>query len=64
MVNADDGRLSPPTAQFATCQAEQLAENLLPSLRGESARAFSYTSRGQFATIGHQPRSSVYGCPD
>ncbi len=54
VVNAHDGRLSPPTAQFATCQAEQLAENLLRSLRGESARAFSYTSRGQFATIGHQ----------
>ena len=54
VVNAHDGRLSPPTAQFATRQAEQLAENLLRSLRGEPTRAFSYTSRGQFATIGHQ----------
>ena len=54
VVNAHDGRLSPPTAQFATRQAEQLAENLLRSLRGGPTRAFSYKSRGQFATIGHQ----------
>ena len=54
VVNAQDGRLSPPTAQFATRQAERLAENLLRSLSGEPARPFSYRSRGQFATIGHQ----------
>ncbi len=54
VVNAHDGQLSPPTAQFATRQAEQLAENLLRSLRGDPPRPFSYTSRGQFATIGHQ----------
>ena len=54
VVNAHDGRLSPPTAQFATRQAEQLAENLLRNLRGEPARPFSYKSRGQFSTIGHQ----------
>ena len=54
VVNAHDGRLSPPTAQFATRQAEQLAENLLRSLRGEPTVPFSYKSRGQFSTIGHQ----------
>ena len=54
VVNAHDGRLSPPTAQFATRQAEQLAENLLRSLSGEPAQPFSYRSRGQFSTIGHQ----------
>ncbi len=54
VVNARDGRRSPPTAQFATRQAEQLAGNLLRSLRGEPTRPFSYRSRGQFATIGHQ----------
>jgi len=54
VVNTHDGRLSPPTAQFATRQAEQPAENLLRSLRGEPTRPFSYKSRGQFATIGHQ----------
>ena len=53
-VNAYDGRLSPPTAQFATRQAEQLAENLVRSLRGEPTLPFSYRSRGQFSTIGHQ----------
>ena len=54
VVNAHDDRLSPPTAQFATRQAEQLAENLLRNLSGEPPRPFSYRSRGQFATIGHQ----------
>ena len=62
VVNAHDGRLSPPTAQFATRQAEQLAENLLRSLRGEPTRPFSYRSRGQFATVGHQRAvAKVYG---
>ena len=54
VVNAHDGGRSPPTAQFATRQAEQLAENLLRSLRGEPTVPFSYKSRGQFSTIGHQ----------
>ena len=62
VVNANDGRLSPPTAQFAVRQAEQLAENLLRSLRGEPARPFSYRSRGQFSTIGHQQAvAEVFG---
>ncbi|MCH7779018.1 MAG: NAD(P)/FAD-dependent oxidoreductase [Gemmatimonadetes bacterium] len=62
VVNAHDGRLSPPTAQFATRQAEQLAENLMRSLRGEPTRVFSYKSRGQFATIGHQKAvAEVFG---
>ncbi len=54
VVNAHDGRPSPPTAQFATRQAEQLADNLLRSLRGNETRPFSYESRGQLATIGNQ----------
>ena len=54
VVNAHDGRPSPPTAQFATRQAEQLADNLLRSLHGEETRPFSYESRGQLATIGNQ----------
>ncbi len=54
MVNAHERRISPPTAQFAARQAQQLAYNLLRSLRGEPTRPFSYESRRQFATIGHQ----------
>lgn len=62
IVNAHDGRLSPPTAQFATRQAGQLAENLLRSLKGEPPRPFSYRSRGQLATIGHQRAvAEIYG---
>ncbi len=62
VINADDGRLSPPTAQFATRQAEQLAENLLRSLNGDPAQPFSFKSRGQFSTIGHrQAVAEVFG---
>ncbi len=52
--NAHDGRLCPPTAQFATRQAEQLAKNLLRNMSGEPTHAFSFKSRGQLTTIGHQ----------
>ena len=62
VVNAVDGHLSPPTAQFASRQAEQLAENLLRSLNGDPTRPFSFTSRGQFSTIGHQQAvAEVFG---
>ena len=62
VVNAHDGQLSPPTAQFATRQAEQLSENLVYSLRGEPTVPFSYRSRGQFSNIGHQRAvAEVYG---
>jgi NADH dehydrogenase len=51
--NAFDGRLSPPTAQFAVRQARHLAGNLLAALHGRPTRAFSYRSRGMMASIGH-----------
>jgi NADH:ubiquinone reductase (H+-translocating) len=51
--NAWDGKLSPPTAQFAVRQAKQLAANLVRVLKSQGTRAFSYRPLGMMASIGH-----------
>jgi NADH dehydrogenase len=53
VTNARDGKLSPPTAQFAVRQARLLAANLLAVARGRETRGFSYRPRGSMAAIGH-----------
>lgn len=51
--NDMDGRLAPPTAQFAVQEGMQLAHNINCKIRGGTTRPFSYKSRGSMATIGH-----------
>ena len=51
--NSHDGKVSPPTAQFAERQARQLAANILRKLRGERTKPFSYRPLGQLSAIGH-----------
>ena len=51
--NALDGKVSPPTAQFAERQATQLARNILAKLRGAPTQPFSFKALGQLATVGH-----------
>jgi len=51
--NEWDGKMSPPTAQFAVRQAKQLALNLVRVLKGQETRAFSYRPLGMMASIGH-----------
>jgi NADH:quinone reductase (non-electrogenic) len=51
--NAHDGKLSPPTAQFADRQARALAANIARKLRGEATRPFAYRPLGQLSAIGH-----------
>ena len=53
VTNAMTEALSPPTAQFAVAQAQQLADNLLRQIEGQPTRPFSYQSRGMMATTGH-----------
>jgi NADH dehydrogenase len=53
IVNARDGKLAPPTAQFAVREARCLAENLLAAIAGRPTRPFDYRSRGSMAAIGH-----------
>jgi NADH dehydrogenase len=62
VVNAHDGRLSPPTAQFAEAQAKQLAANVLATVNGEPTRPFRYRPKGQLASVGHNKAvAEIYG---
>jgi NADH:ubiquinone reductase (H+-translocating) len=62
--NAQDGKPSPPTAQFAVRQGRQLAANLLAALEGRALRDFAHRSRGQMASIGHMKGvAEVFGVP-
>jgi len=46
-------QISPPTAQFALRQANQLATNLVRVQRGEATKPFHFHPQGLLATIGH-----------
>jgi NADH dehydrogenase len=60
--NAHDGRLSPPTAQFAVRQAKTLAGNLLAHRQGEPTRPFAARPLGMMAAIGrHNGVAEVLG---
>jgi NADH dehydrogenase len=60
--NAQDGKLSPPTAQFAVAQAEQLASNIMRAVSRQPTRPFSYKTKGMMATTGHMKGvAEVYG---
>jgi NADH dehydrogenase len=52
-VNARDGQISPPTAQFAEAQARTLADNINRRLRNQPTQPFSYQPKGQLSSIGH-----------
>jgi NADH dehydrogenase len=54
VVNAYDGRHSPPTAQFAVRQARTLADNIARKVSGRPRRPFRYRPLGQLASIGHR----------
>jgi len=53
VVNALDGKLCPPTAQFAEAQAKQLAANIVARLNGQATRPFRYRPKGQLCSVGH-----------
>jgi NADH:quinone reductase (non-electrogenic) len=62
--NAIDGKIAPPTAQFAVREAHTLADNLRAALDGKRPRTFAYASRGQMAAIGHRKGvADVLGLP-
>lgn len=52
IVNAHDGRPSPPTGQFAERQGRQCARNVLRALRGEATLPFRFKPIGQLCSIG------------
>ena len=51
--NAQDGELSPPTAQFAIREGRQLADNIHRAVCETQTKPFNYQSKGSMATIGH-----------
>ncbi|MEJ1962760.1 MAG: NAD(P)/FAD-dependent oxidoreductase [Gammaproteobacteria bacterium] len=53
VINALDGKVSPPTAQFAEAEAKQLASNIVSKLNGMPTQAFLYRPKGQLSSIGH-----------
>src|SRR5215469_11949476 len=53
VINSLDGKVCPPTAQFAEAQAAQLAANILARLAGEPTKPFRYRPKGQLSSIGH-----------
>ena len=59
--NALDGMVCPPTAQCAESQAKQLAANIVARLNGAPTRPFSYRSRGQLSSIGHNKAVAEIG---
>ena len=62
--NAHDGRVAPPTAQFAVREARCLARNLIAELRGAPRERFDYRARGSMAAIGHMKGvADVFGVP-
>ena len=64
ITNARDGKLAPPTAQFAVREARRAATNLLSALAGQPTRAFDYRARGSMAAIGHMKGvADVFGIP-
>jgi NADH dehydrogenase len=52
--NAYDGQPSPPTAQFATRQARQLAANLAHVSTGRPTEPFAFKPLGMLASLGHR----------
>ena len=53
VVNARDGKVCPPTAQYADRQGRQLADNITQAILGQPTRPFSYKPAGQLSAIGH-----------
>ncbi len=62
LVNAYDGKPSPPTGQFALRQGRQAAENILRALQGQPSRPFFFKPLGQLCSIGgHTAVAEMFG---
>jgi len=62
VINLVDGKVCPPTAQFAEAQATQLAANIVARLAGRPTRPFRFRPQGQLSSIGHNKAvAEVFG---
>lgn len=51
--NGEDGRSSPPTAQFATRQAQTLAYNIRATVKNKPLKQFQFRELGTLCVVGH-----------
>lgn len=62
VVNAIDGKLSPPVAQFAERQGVQAADNVVAVINGQPTKPFSFQMQGQMCSIGgHSAVAEILG---
>ncbi|MEE9394113.1 MAG: FAD-dependent oxidoreductase [Planctomycetota bacterium] len=62
IINAEDGKPSPPTGQFAEREGKQAAYNIIRTLKGEETKPFSFKPLGQLCSIGgHRAVAEVFG---
>ena len=60
--NPETQALAPPTAQFATAQAECLAVNIGATIQGRTLSAFAFEPKGALASLGHYSAvAQLYG---
>ncbi|MBX9571916.1 MAG: FAD-dependent oxidoreductase [Candidatus Obscuribacterales bacterium] len=52
VVNALDGAVCPPVAQFAERQGVQAAKNIVAAIKGKEQKPFSFQMQGQLCSIG------------
>lgn len=53
VINDLDKSPSPPTAQFATRQGQQCADNIVRAIAGEPLKPFAFKQIGYLASLGH-----------
>ncbi|WP_044640984.1 NAD(P)/FAD-dependent oxidoreductase [Risungbinella massiliensis] len=61
MINKENDRPYPPTAQMATQQGQQLAKNLASFIRGGEMKPFVYEPKGTVASLGKRVAIGVVG---
>jgi len=62
VVNAQDSKVAPTTAQFAEAEARVLAANIVAKLAGRPTQAFRFRPKGQLSSIGHNRAvAEIYG---
>jgi NADH dehydrogenase len=62
IVNSFDGKLSPPTGQFAERQGRQVAQNIVRSFLNQPTKPFYFRPLGQLCSLGgHQAVAEMFG---
>ncbi|MGA7851990.1 MAG: NAD(P)/FAD-dependent oxidoreductase [Candidatus Acidiferrales bacterium] len=63
VTDARNGKICPPTAQFALREAEIVAKNICAELQGRPKRGFHFDSLGALCVVGHQTACAELAVP-